>query len=117
MFNSISNLVSQPYFYVPVLAVTACLMAVKVFQIVKPIFLSLANKIYENTFITNFRSLFCRKCAERHKSHSLSVKVPSVTKRVDTPITRSSEPDQIPKSLTTPTNTSLQLIQSFNCQI
>jgi hypothetical protein len=75
MLNSVSNLVSQPYFYIPVMTIATCAITYKIYQITKPIFVSLGQKIYQNTFFTNFRALFCRKCADSHRSHLISVKV------------------------------------------
>lgn len=73
------------------------------------------NAVYDTTLFVNIRSLFCRKCAKIHRTHSLSInidkinevktvlkKVDSPVKRVDTPITRSPRADQIPEELKTP---------------
>jgi hypothetical protein len=123
MLNSISNLVSQPYFYIPVVTIATCAITYKIYQITKPMFVSLGQKIYQSTFFTNFRALFCKKCADRHRLHSISVKVNTenqfvVTKtdlenkgvkRIPTPMPSTEtmpitqpQPNKIPESLMTP---------------
>ncbi len=69
MLSSISNFVGTQYFYIPAITLVSSLIVIKVIKIAKPIIFNLSNKIYQNTFFCNVRSLFCNKCSSMHKFH------------------------------------------------